>query len=41
LSTLRLEWEPSDELELFDAPPGVAFHVYDEGRSVTHYRVVY
>jgi 3',5'-cyclic AMP phosphodiesterase CpdA len=41
LSTLRLEWEPSDELELFDAPPGVAFHVYDEGRLVTHYRVVY
>jgi 3',5'-cyclic-AMP phosphodiesterase len=41
LSTLRLGWEQGDEPEDFDAPPGIAFHVYDEGRLVTHYRVVY
>jgi 3',5'-cyclic AMP phosphodiesterase CpdA len=41
LSTGRLDWEPEEELEDFDAPPGVAFHIYDEGRLTTHYRVVY
>jgi 3',5'-cyclic AMP phosphodiesterase CpdA len=41
VSTLWLEWETADALEDTDAPPGVAFHVYDQGRLVTHYRVVY
>lgn len=41
LSTAPLDWEAMDVFEDFDAPPGVAFHIFDEGRLVTHYRVVY
>jgi 3',5'-cyclic-AMP phosphodiesterase len=37
--TLRLPWEGDDVADLA-APPGIAYHVIDEDRIVTHYRVV-
>lgn len=46
ISTLRLPWESGEGLVDTVAPPGVAFHVLDEGvrgaggRITTHYRVV-
>ncbi|MFC9246023.1 metallophosphoesterase [Streptomyces sp. NPDC057136] len=46
ISTLRLPWESGEGLVDRVAPPGVAFHVLDEGvrgaggRITTHYRVV-
>lgn len=46
VSTLRLPWESGEGLVSTVAPPGVAFHVLDEGdrgaggRITTHYRVV-
>ncbi|MFG2628994.1 phosphodiesterase [Streptomyces sp. NPDC048473] len=46
VSTLRLPWESGERLTDLVAPPGVAFHVLDEGdqgaggRITTHYRVV-
>ncbi|MGP3635474.1 metallophosphoesterase [Streptomyces sp. 24-1644] len=46
ISTLRLPWESGEGLVDRIAPPGVAFHVLDEGvrgaggRITTHYRVV-
>lgn len=39
-STLRLDWERGDGLVDRDAPPGVAFHVVEDGRVMTHWRVV-
>jgi 3',5'-cyclic-AMP phosphodiesterase len=38
-STLRLPWERGDVLE-HRTPPAVAFHVLDDGRLTTHYRVI-
>ncbi|NDU71092.1 phosphodiesterase [Actinomadura sp. DSM 109109] len=37
VSTLRLPWQEGGIVD-HDAPPGVAFHVLDEGRLSTHYR---
>ncbi|MFF5205663.1 metallophosphoesterase [Streptosporangium sp. NPDC000396] len=41
-STLRLPWEhgPSDDYVDYRLPPALAFHVLDDGRLTTHYRVV-
>jgi Icc protein len=40
VSTLRLPFEPSPAIDL-DLPPGLAFHIVDDdGRLVTHFRVV-
>jgi 3',5'-cyclic AMP phosphodiesterase CpdA len=39
ISTLRLPWEHGNVLD-YQAPPALAFHVFDEGRLTTHYRVV-
>jgi Icc protein len=38
-STVKLPWEPGPELDR-DFPPAVAFHVLDEGRLTTHFRLV-
>ncbi|MGW2562860.1 metallophosphoesterase [Streptomyces sp. NPDC001514] len=42
VSTLRMPWEPGEGVTDRAAPPGVAFHVLDEGgrRVTTHFRVV-
>lgn len=37
-STLRLDWEPGESITDLDAPPGVAFHVVEDGRVMTHWR---
>jgi 3',5'-cyclic AMP phosphodiesterase CpdA len=39
VSTLRLPWEHGDVLD-YDLPPAIAFHVLDEWRLTTHYRLV-
>ncbi|MEV0644526.1 metallophosphoesterase [Phytomonospora sp. NPDC050363] len=39
-STLRLDWEPGEGLVDLEAPPGVAFHVVEDRRVMTHWRVV-
>jgi Icc protein len=39
VSTLLLPWE-GDQIVDEALPPGVAFHVLDEGRLTTHFRVV-
>jgi Icc protein len=39
VSTLLLPWEGRGDIDL-ELPPAVAFHVLDEGRLTTHYRVV-
>jgi 3',5'-cyclic AMP phosphodiesterase CpdA len=38
-STLGLPWEGDGGLDR-DAPPALAFHLYEAGRLTTHYRVV-
>ena len=38
-STLVLPWEGDSNLER-DAPPALAFHVYEDGRLTTHYRLI-
>ncbi|MEV6521946.1 metallophosphoesterase [Longispora sp. NPDC051575] len=40
VSTLMLEWEGRGHLS-FDDPPGIAFHVLDDGHLTTHYRTVH
>ncbi|MFD7443790.1 metallophosphoesterase [Streptomyces sp. NPDC059909] len=42
VSTLRMPWEPGEGLVDGATPPGIAFHVLDEGgrRVTTHFRVV-
>ncbi|QWF83124.1 metallophosphoesterase [Amycolatopsis sp. CA-230715] len=47
VSTLLMPWEENGTREWadggpvdLDGPPSLAFHVYDEGRLITHYRVV-
>jgi 3',5'-cyclic AMP phosphodiesterase CpdA len=38
-STVKLPWEPGPGLDR-DFPPALAFHVLDEGRLTTHFRLV-
>ncbi|MGY0235303.1 metallophosphoesterase [Longispora urticae] len=40
VSTLMLEWEGRGHLS-FEDPPGIAFHVLDDGHLTTHYRTVH
>ncbi|MET8234604.1 metallophosphoesterase [Micromonospora sp. NPDC005298] len=40
VSTLRMPWEGDGPLTTQTQPPGVAFHVYDDGLLTSHYRVV-
>ncbi|GAA0273185.1 metallophosphoesterase [Cryptosporangium japonicum] len=41
VSTLLLPWEAGgDRIVDLDAPPALAFHVWENGRLTTHYRVV-
>jgi 3',5'-cyclic AMP phosphodiesterase CpdA len=39
VSTLVMPWEHGDIVDR-QQPPGIAYHVFDEGRLITHYRVV-
>jgi 3',5'-cyclic AMP phosphodiesterase CpdA len=38
-STLKLPWEPGDILDR-GMPPAIAFHILDDGRLTTHFRLV-
>ncbi|WP_188195831.1 metallophosphoesterase [Nonomuraea sp. SYSU D8015] len=44
VSTLKLPWEEGgtspDHCADYDLPPSIAFHVLDDGRVTTHYRVI-
>jgi Icc protein len=40
VSTLRFPWESGDDVLDYDLPPALAYHVLDQGRLTTHYRVV-
>ncbi|GLZ80287.1 3',5'-cyclic adenosine monophosphate phosphodiesterase CpdA [Actinorhabdospora filicis] len=40
VSTLRLDWEPGESITTLDAPPGIAYHVVEDGRVMTHWRTV-
>ncbi|WP_327008407.1 phosphodiesterase [Dactylosporangium sp. NBC_01737] len=40
-STLILPWEQGDGGLDRDAPPALAFHLYEDGRLITHYRSVF
>ncbi|MEU6037716.1 hypothetical protein ABZ801_20125 [Actinomadura sp. NPDC047616] len=40
VSTLVLPWEHGDSVVDHQAPPAVAFHLFDGQRLTTHYRVV-
>jgi Icc protein len=39
VSTLMLPWENGDNAD-YQAPPAVAFHIFDDGRLTTHYRAI-
>jgi 3',5'-cyclic AMP phosphodiesterase CpdA len=38
-STVKLPWEPGPGLDR-DLPPAIAFHLFDDGRLTTHFRLV-
>lgn len=40
VSTLRLDWESGESITTLDAPPGIAYHVVEDGRVMTHWRTV-
>ena len=40
VSTLRFPWEPGDEVVDYALPPAVAYHVLEDTRITTHFRVV-
>jgi Icc protein len=38
-STVKLPWEPGETLDR-ELPPAIAFHILDDGRLTTHFRLV-